>query len=174
MAIRTSFIVGFPGETGAGFRELCEFVQAAQFDRLGVFTYSDEDTSASYQLDGKVDARTIYNRKRRLMAMQRKISQQAQPRAGRARVVRCWWKARRRRADLLWQARMATQAPEIDGVCYINDSGRRSRCARARSAACASPKPTTTIWWRIGAMLRRFPVPAQGTDSRLLAALIAR
>ena len=68
VSIRTSFIVGFPGETEADFEELLQFVQAAQFDRLGVFTYSDEDTAASYHLDGKVDGRTIQNRKRRLMA----------------------------------------------------------------------------------------------------------
>ena len=49
MAIRTSFIVGFPGETAADFEELCQFVQAARFDNLGVFAYSDEDTSDSYR-----------------------------------------------------------------------------------------------------------------------------
>ncbi len=65
VAIRTSMIVGFPGETEADFEILCDFVKAAQFDRLGVFSYSDEDTSASFQLDAKVDARTIYNRKRK-------------------------------------------------------------------------------------------------------------
>jgi ribosomal protein S12 methylthiotransferase len=74
VAIRTSMIVGFPGETQADFEELCAFVKAARFDRLGVFSYSDEETSASFHLDGKVDARTIYNRKRRLMSLQRKIS----------------------------------------------------------------------------------------------------
>src|SRR6185437_14692030 len=74
VAIRTSMIVGFPGETEQDFESLCQFVQAARFDRLGVFSYSDEDSSASYHLDGKVDARTIYNRKRQLMAIQRKIS----------------------------------------------------------------------------------------------------
>src|SRR3989442_2747202 len=74
VAIRTSMIVGFPGETDSDFETLCQFVQAAQFDRLGVFSYSDEDTSASFHLDDKVDSRTIYNRKRRLMAIQRKIS----------------------------------------------------------------------------------------------------
>ena len=74
VAIRTSMIVGFPGETAQDFDELCQFVEAARFDRLGVFSYSDEDTSASYHLDGKVDGRTIYNRKRRLMALQRKIA----------------------------------------------------------------------------------------------------
>jgi ribosomal protein S12 methylthiotransferase len=80
---RTSFIVGFPGETAEDFEELCQFVQAARFDNLGVFTYSDEDTSASYALDGKVDGRTIQNRKRRLMAIQRKIARCAQSLAGR-------------------------------------------------------------------------------------------
>src|SRR5580700_3852449 len=68
VGIRTSMIVGFPGETDADFDELCQFVQAAKFDRLGVFSYSDEDTSKSFELDAKVDARTIYNRKRHLMA----------------------------------------------------------------------------------------------------------
>src|SRR5437868_158031 len=74
VAIRTSMIVGFPGETAADFETLYQFVQAAQLDRLGVFTYSDEDSSRSFHLDGKVDGRTIYNRKRRLLAIQRKIS----------------------------------------------------------------------------------------------------
>src|SRR6478609_3002235 len=74
VGIRTSMIVGFPGETDSDFDELCQFVQAAQFDRLGVFSYSDEDTSKSFDLDAKVDARTIYNRKRHLMSLQRKIS----------------------------------------------------------------------------------------------------
>src|SRR6516165_9778579 len=74
VAIRTSMIVGFPGEAERDFEELCQFVQAAKFDNMGVFTYSDEDTSASYGLDGKVDGRTIHNRKRGLMAIQRKIS----------------------------------------------------------------------------------------------------
>src|SRR5207248_5722671 len=74
VAIRTSMIVGFPGETDPDFETLCQFVQAAQFDRLGVFSYSDEDTSASYALDGKVDGRTIQNRKKRLLASQRKVS----------------------------------------------------------------------------------------------------
>jgi ribosomal protein S12 methylthiotransferase len=74
VAIRTSMIVGFPGETDRDFEELCQFIQAAQFDRLGVFSYSDEETSGSFHLDGKVDRRTIYRRKRRLMSLQRRIS----------------------------------------------------------------------------------------------------
>jgi len=113
VAIRTSFIVGFPGESERDFDELCQFVQAAKFDNMGVFTYSDEDTSASYALDGKVDGRTIHNRKRRLMAIQRKISRAR----NRALVV----SGVSDETDLLWEARMPTQAPEIDGVTLIND-----------------------------------------------------
>ncbi len=122
VAIRTSMIVGFPGETHADFETLCEFVKAARFDRLGVFSYSDEDTSASYQLDGKVDGRTIYNRKRRLMAIQRRISG-VRNRAMIGRDVDVLVEGPSEETDMLWQARMSTQAPEIDGVCYINDLG---------------------------------------------------
>ena len=86
VAIRTSMIAGFPGETEADFETLCEFVKAAQFDRLGVFSYSDEDTSASFALDGKVDARDIYDRKRRLMAHSAQDLPRAQSRTGGARV----------------------------------------------------------------------------------------
>ena len=122
VAIRTSMIVGFPGETDADFETLCDFVKAARFDRLGVFSYSDEDTSASYKLDGKTDGRTIYNRKRRLMSIQRRISRQR----NKALVGTEWdvlVEGPSKETDLLWEARLPTQAPEIDGVCLINDYG---------------------------------------------------
>jgi ribosomal protein S12 methylthiotransferase len=122
VTIRTSMIVGFPGETEADFEELCKFVQAAQFDRLGVFSYSDEDTSASYKLDGKMDARTIYNRKRKLMALQRRVSR-AKNRQMIGREADVLIEGPSAETDLLWEARLAGQAPEIDGVCYINDFG---------------------------------------------------
>ena len=122
VAIRTSMIVGFPGETDAHFDELCQFVEAAQFDRLGVFGYSDEETSKSYELDGKVDKRAIYNRKRRLMSLQRKISLRRN-RLLKGREVDVLVEGPSAETDLLWQARLSTQAPEIDGVCYINDPG---------------------------------------------------
>ena len=120
VAIRTSMIVGFPGETAQDFEELCQFVKAARFDRLGVFSYSDEDTSASYHLDGKVDARTIYNRKRRLMALQRKIAQ-ARNRQLIGTETSILVEGLSKETDLLWEGRMPTQAPEIDGVTLIND-----------------------------------------------------
>jgi len=120
VAIRTSMIVGFPGETEADFDMLCDFVKAAQFDRLGVFSYSDEDTSASFHLDQKVEARTIYNRKRKLMALQRKISR-ARNRAMIGQEVDVLVEGPSEETELLWRARMSTQAPEIDGICYVND-----------------------------------------------------
>jgi ribosomal protein S12 methylthiotransferase len=120
VAIRTSFIVGFPGETAEDFEALCQFVEAARFDNLGVFTYSDEDTSASFALDGKVDGRTIQNRKRRLMAIQRKIAR-ARSRALVGAEVPVLVEGLSQETDLLWEARMKTQAPGIDGVSLIND-----------------------------------------------------
>lgn len=122
VAIRTSMIVGFPGETDKDFDELCQFVEAAKLDRLGVFSYSDEETSQSYHLDGKVDARTIYNRKRRLMALQRKISKKLN-RRWLGREVDVLIEGPSPDSDLVWQARLATQAPDIDGVCYLEDVG---------------------------------------------------
>jgi len=120
VAIRSSFIVGFPGETQQDFDQLCQFVQAAQYDRLGVFTYSDEDTSRSFALDGKVDGRTIHNRKRRLMAIQRRISNRIHHKLIGSEVS-VLVEGPSQETDLLWQARMPTQAPDIDGICYIND-----------------------------------------------------
>jgi len=95
-------------------------VEAAQFDWMGVFSYSDEDTSASFRLDGKVDRRTIYHRKRRLLAIQRKISR-ARLRRMVGREFPVLIEGPSPETDLLWEGRLATQAPEIDGVCYIND-----------------------------------------------------
>ncbi|HML18505.1 MAG TPA: 30S ribosomal protein S12 methylthiotransferase RimO [Bryobacteraceae bacterium] len=122
VAIRTSMIVGFPGETDRDFETLCQFVETAGFDRLGVFSYSDEDTSKSFELDGKLDARTIYNRKRHLMSLQRKISR-ARNRELIGREFAVLVEGPSADSELVWQARLATQAPEIDGVCYISDPG---------------------------------------------------
>jgi ribosomal protein S12 methylthiotransferase len=122
VAIRTSMIAGFPGESDQDFETLCQFVQAARFDRMGVFSYSDEDTSASFHLDGKVDARTIYNRKRRLMALQRKVSR-TRNRAMVGREFSVLVEGPSADSELVWEARLSTQAPDIDGVCYIADPG---------------------------------------------------
>ncbi len=141
VAVRTSMIVGFPGETEADFEELCRFVEAAQFDRLGVFAYSDEETSASYALDAKVGGRAIYNRKRRLMAIQRKISRASNRRLV-GHEIPVLVEGTSSETDMLWQARMATQAPDIDGICLINDfEGAAPAAGQLRSARLGPDPP---------------------------------
>ena len=120
VAIRTSFITGFPGETPEDFEELCQFVEAARFDHVGVFAYSDEDTSASCLLGGKVDGRTIQNRRRHLMAIQRKITRATYQKLV-GTEVSVLVEGRSPETDLIWEARRPTQAPEIDGATLIND-----------------------------------------------------
>ena len=72
IALRTSFIVGFPGESLGDVEVLEEFISEAKFDWLGVFSYSDEEGSGAFSLDAKVPKRTIEARKRRLMKLSRK------------------------------------------------------------------------------------------------------
>src|SRR5438067_1429291 len=74
VTLRTSFIVGFPGETEKDFEELCEFVKAAEFDWMGAFGYSDEQGAGAFALDSKLSAREIERRRKHLMQAQRKIS----------------------------------------------------------------------------------------------------
>jgi ribosomal protein S12 methylthiotransferase len=120
VAIRTSFIVGFPGETEEDFGKLLEFVQAAQFDNVGVFTFSDEEGTASFDLPGRVPARVKESRRRKLMALQKRIS----ARKNRARVgqrLEVLVEGTHPDSDLLLRGRLATQAPEIDGQVILND-----------------------------------------------------
>ncbi|MBI1353375.1 MAG: 30S ribosomal protein S12 methylthiotransferase RimO [Acidobacteria bacterium] len=120
VAIRTSFIVGFPGETEADFEELCQFVEAAQFDRVGVFRYSDDELSASYALDGKVEKGVSYNRFRRLMALQRKISK-GRNRALVGKRLPILVGGPSSETELLWEGRLQSQAEEIDGKTFLTD-----------------------------------------------------
>jgi ribosomal protein S12 methylthiotransferase len=122
LTLRTSFIVGFPGETEKDFAGLCDFVQAAQFDWLGVFNYSDEEGSAAYHLPDKVPAREIERRRRKLMHIQRQISRKSKRRLiGREFDVLALGPSEE--TGLLWEGRTAMHAPEIDGKLFINDSG---------------------------------------------------
>jgi ribosomal protein S12 methylthiotransferase len=121
IAVRTTFIAGFPGETEEDFNELLAFVKGIEFDRVGVFTYSDEEGTPAFDLPGKVDAKVASKRRDRLMREQSRISL----RRNRARVgetVRVLFEGASEETDLLWQGRMGTQAPEIDGCVLINDA----------------------------------------------------
>ncbi len=118
VAIRTSFIVGFPGETAEDFDTLCQFLEAAQFDHAGCFRYSDDENSASYALDSKVDKRTIYNRQRSLMALQRRISRRRK-RSLIGERLPVLVGGPSAETELLWEGRLQTQAEEIDGKTFI-------------------------------------------------------
>ena len=170
VAIRTSMIVGFPGETDADFEELCAFVKVAKFDRLGVFSYSDEDISGSFRLDGKVDARTIYNRKRRLMSLQRRISK-----AGNRKMIGREFdvlvEGPSQETDLLWEARLPSQAPEIDGVCYINDFGEvEPEVGEIRRIRITEAHDYDLVGELIDAPVRREPSPVLLNPFHILAA----
>ncbi|HEY2391967.1 MAG TPA: 30S ribosomal protein S12 methylthiotransferase RimO [Candidatus Angelobacter sp.] len=122
LTLRTSFIVGFPGETEEDFAELCNFVQAAQFDWLGVFSYSDEDGSQAYNLSDKVPTREIERRRKKLMQIQRQISKKNKRKLiGREFDVLALGPSEE--TNLLWEGRTAMHAPEIDGKLFINDFG---------------------------------------------------
>src|SRR5918993_687479 len=121
VAVRTTFITGFPGETDEDFEELLGFVRAVGFDRVGVFTYSDEEGTPAFDLADKVDAKTASRRRARLMKEQARISLKK----NRARVgetVRVLFEGASKETDLLWQGRTETQAPDIDGCVLINDA----------------------------------------------------
>lgn len=122
IALRTSFIVGFPGETVEDVKVLEDFIQAAKFDWLGVFTYSDEEGSGAFSYEGKVAKRTIEARKRKLLKLQQGISKGAKQQwVGRELVVLA--EGESEETPLLWEGRTQFHAPEIDGKVYINDFG---------------------------------------------------
>ena len=122
IALRTSFIVGFPGETAEDVTQLEDFVKEAKLDWLGVFSYSDEEGSGAFALDAKVPKRTIEARKRRLMKLQQAISKRAKQQwVGRELVLLA--EGESEETPLLWEGRTQFHAPEIDGKVYINDFG---------------------------------------------------
>ncbi len=126
IAIRTAFIVGFPGETEEEFADLENFIKAAKIDWLGVFSYSDEEGAAAFDLGAKVPKRTIEARRRRLMRTQLKISAKARA-AQVGRIVEVLVEGPSEETDLLWKARTLDQAPEIDGHVLLNDFGDHER-----------------------------------------------
>jgi ribosomal protein S12 methylthiotransferase len=124
IVIRTSFIVGFPGEIEADFELLCDFVRAAKIDWLGVFTYSDEEGARAFELpdESKVPTRTIQARRRKLMRLQQRISIKSK-RDWIGRTVDLLVEGPSEETELLWEGRTPLHAPEIDGKVLINDFG---------------------------------------------------
>ena len=141
VAIRTSFIVGFPGETEADFRELVDFVRAAEFDWLGVFAFSDEETAQSFALGAKVEAETIARRRKRLMAEQKKISARKLKQRVGTRVT-AMLDGPSKDSELVWEARLEGMAPEIDGKIYITDVAESADAAQLAPGALATVEIT--------------------------------
>jgi ribosomal protein S12 methylthiotransferase len=120
LTLRTSFIVGFPGETQAEFEELCDFVREAQFDWMGAFAYSDQDGAGAFGLDKKLSPREIERRRKHLMGIQRQISKKKK-KALVGREFDLLLEGTSDESDLLLEGRTAMHAPEIDGKVFVND-----------------------------------------------------
>ena len=120
LTLRTSFIVGFPGETEKEFQELCDFVREAQLDWMGAFSYSDQDGAGAYDLDKKLSPREIERRRKHLMSIQRQISKKKK-----RALVGCEFdlllEGESEETELLLEGRTPMHAPEIDGKVFVND-----------------------------------------------------
>jgi ribosomal protein S12 methylthiotransferase len=120
ITLRSTFIVGFPGETDEDFNELMQFIRDVEFDRVGVFTYSDEEGTHGYGLDDKVSPRIMRSRRAKLMREQASISKRRNKSLS-GRRFRAMLEGISQETDLLLQARLESQAPEVDGHVLIND-----------------------------------------------------
>ena len=120
VGLRTSFIVGFPGETEEEFSEVLTFVKNVEFDNVGVFLYSDEEGTGAFDLDSKVPRRTATRRRNQLMKQQAKIST-SKLKSMVGRRVEVLLEGVSDESELLLKGRMETQAPDIDGHVLIND-----------------------------------------------------
>ena len=120
VTLRTTFIVGFPGETEDDFAELKDFVKAVGFDHLGVFTYSHEEGTSAHGLEDDVPARVKQQRRSALMALQKRIVRKAQQlRVG--QQVRLLIDGPSSEHELVLRARLEGYAPDIDPVVYLTD-----------------------------------------------------
>jgi ribosomal protein S12 methylthiotransferase len=120
VTLRTSFIVGFPGETEKEFEQLCGFVKEATFDWMGVFGYSDQEGAGAFDQEKKISPREIENRRKSLMSIQRKISK-SKKKSLIGREFDLLLEGTSTESDLLLEGRTAMHAPEIDGKVFVND-----------------------------------------------------
>jgi ribosomal protein S12 methylthiotransferase len=120
VTLRTSFIVGFPGETEKEFEELCDFVREAKFDWMGAFSYSDQEGAGAFDLGKKLSTREIERRRKHLMQIQRGISRKSK-KALVGKEFDLLLQGPSEESDLLYEGRTAMHAPEIDGKVFVND-----------------------------------------------------
>jgi len=120
VTLRSSFIVGFPGETEKEFEELCDFVREAQFDWMGAFSYSDQEGARAYDLEKKLPLKEIERRRKRLMQIQKSISKKRK-KAWIGKEFDLLLEGTSEETDLLLEGRAPMHAPEIDGKVLVND-----------------------------------------------------
>ena len=125
ISIRTTFILGFPGEEDREFQELCEFVRRVEFDNLGAFTYSPEPGSASEPLGDPVPVEEKERRRDFLLSLQQPIARR-KARSLRGRVLEAIVEGPCEETEHLLEGRVRAQAPEIDGRLLINDTAGRT------------------------------------------------
>jgi ribosomal protein S12 methylthiotransferase len=124
VALRSTMIVGFPGETEQEFEALLDFVRQVRFDHLGVFCYSHEQGTPAHALADDVPAATKQRRHRQLMELQQEIVLERH-RSMVGRRVPVLVEGAHRDTDLLLVGRMSTQAPDVDGQVLLNDGMAR-------------------------------------------------
>jgi ribosomal protein S12 methylthiotransferase len=120
ITLRTSFIVGFPGETEKEFEELCDFVRIAEFDWMGTFSYSDQEGAPAFDLQKKLSAHEVEGRRKKLMSIQKKISR-AKKKSLIDREFDLLLMGSSDETDLLLEGRTAMHAPEVDGKVFVNN-----------------------------------------------------
>ncbi|MBI5543363.1 MAG: 30S ribosomal protein S12 methylthiotransferase RimO [Deltaproteobacteria bacterium] len=124
LVLRTSLIVGLPGETEEDFAALEAFVREQRFERLGVFEFSPEEGTSAAMMEGQVPAKTVARRRRQIMAVQRRINRE-QNRALVGSRIQVLAEGSSPETEHLLVGRHSGQSPEIDGVTYINDGMAR-------------------------------------------------
>ncbi len=124
ISLRTSLMVGFPGETGKKFSRLLEFVREARFDHLGVFRYSPEEGTAAAAMTGQISEKVKARRYHQIMSQQRQISRQKQGNlVGRSLPVLV--ERPGKSPGILWEGRWSGQAPDVDGLVYLTKGKAR-------------------------------------------------
>ncbi|MSQ00522.1 MAG: 30S ribosomal protein S12 methylthiotransferase RimO [Myxococcales bacterium] len=132
VTLRTTFIVGFPGETDADFDELCDFVEAERFDRVGVFTYFPEDGTPAATLPGQVDEAVKLARQKELMKRQAVISRSKHRKlVGTEDVVLVDGPSKE--SPLVLVARLRSQAPDVDGHVWLTETDESVRAGQLRT-----------------------------------------
>lgn len=123
VTIRSSFIVGFPGETDAEFESLLEFLQAAQLERCGIFKYSAEEGTPAADMADQISAEVKEERYHRAMSLQQRIAVKKQKQLI-GKTLEVLVEGRSPESELVMIGRHRGQAPEVDGLVYIGSAVR--------------------------------------------------